>query len=276
MFTSPKSSRACAMELLEERKLFVAYMWVAPAGGAWGAPGNWAPFGVPGPADTATIALPGTYTVALGAPTTVLALTIGSGGAGGTQTLAAAANLDVVGMSTIGVDGVLQMTPTFIVSNVFRTGTLAMPGGVGTVDLTDNDMIVGPGTPKAMIEGLIRQALNGGAWNFPGITSATARTNPQRSTSLGVLSGAQYMSVGGGLMFDGFALLPGSTAVKYTWCGDVDFNGVVDFDDYVRHDNGFNNNLGGWVNGDVDFNGSNDFDDYVLLDASFNVQNGIL
>lgn len=278
MFTSHKTLRACAMELLEDRKLFVAYTWAAPAGGAWGAPGNWAPFGVPGAADTATIALPGNYTVALAMPTTVMALAVGSGGAGGIQRLTSTATLTVTGMTAIGFDGVLTMAPTPVfATNLFQTGTLAMPGALGSLDLTNNDMMVGPATPKVMIEALIRQARNGGAWNAPGITSDAARTNPQQSTSLGVLSSAEYaMIYGAAAPFDGFFVAPGSTLVKYTWAGDTDFNGAVDFDDYVRLDAGFNLGQTGWLSGDLDYSGGTDFDDYVLMDLSFNVQSGLL
>src|SRR4029079_7317329 len=64
--------------------------------------------------------------------------------------------------------------------------------------------------------------------------------------------------------------------VKYTWYGDTDLNGLVDFDDYSRIDAGFNNNRTGWENGDVDYNGIIDFDDYSLIDQAFNTQSGTL
>jgi hypothetical protein len=64
--------------------------------------------------------------------------------------------------------------------------------------------------------------------------------------------------------------------VKYTWYGDTDLNGKVNFDDYVRTDNGFNNHLSGWFNGDFDYNGVVNFDDYVLIDLAFNTQSGTL
>jgi hypothetical protein len=54
--------------------------------------------------------------------------------------------------------------------------------------------------------------------------------------------------------------------------GDSDFNGNVNFDDYVRTDNGFNNQLPGWANGDFDGGGSVNFDDHVLIDLAFNNQ----
>jgi len=60
--------------------------------------------------------------------------------------------------------------------------------------------------------------------------------------------------------------------VKYTYYGDTDFNGAVDFDDYSRTDGGFNNHRTGWLNGDFDGNGGVDFDDYSLIDQAFNTQ----
>jgi hypothetical protein len=56
--------------------------------------------------------------------------------------------------------------------------------------------------------------------------------------------------------------------------GDTDLNNTINFDDYVRTDNGFNNCLTGWANGDFDGNGVVNFDDDVLIDLFFNQQNG--
>jgi hypothetical protein len=96
------------------------------------------------------------------------------------------------------------------------------------------------------------------------------------STTLGVLSGAEYSSVGGTGVFGGQSYGATDTLVKYTYYGDTDLNGHVNLDDYVRADDGFNNHLTGWLNGDFDLNGSVNFDDYVLIDLAFNAQNGTL
>ncbi|CAN5477027.1 hypothetical protein BH09PLA1_BH09PLA1_11020 [soil metagenome] len=56
--------------------------------------------------------------------------------------------------------------------------------------------------------------------------------------------------------------------------GDADTNGVINFDDYARIDNGFNNGLTGWENGDFNYDGVVNFDDYALIDANFNLQSG--
>jgi hypothetical protein len=76
--------------------------------------------------------------------------------------------------------------------------------------------------------------------------------------------------------FDGQAIDTTAVLIKYTYYGDADFNGKVNFDDYVRTDSGFNNHKTGWTNGDFDGNGSVNFDDYVLVDLAFNTQGGTL
>src|SRR5207253_1425900 len=100
--------------------------------------------------------------------------------------------------------------------------------------------------------------------------------NPNHNTTLGVLTGAEYTSVGGTGTYGNLPYSATDNLVKYTYYGDTDFNGRVNFDDYVRTDNGFNNHLSGWLNGDFDLNGSVNFDDYVLIDLAFNTQSGTL
>jgi T5SS/PEP-CTERM-associated repeat protein len=146
----------------------------------------------------------------------------------------------------------------------------------GVVDLNDNDLLI-HSDQKAYVTQAIRAARNGGLWDAPGITSTAAKNNPQHNTTLGVLSGAEYSAVNGGTtQFNGRGFIPADTLVKYTYYGDTDFNGRVNFDDYVRTDNGFNNHLTGWLNGDFDGNGVVNFDDYVLIDLAFNTQSGTL
>ena len=160
-----------------------------------------------------------------------------------------------------------------------KLGALNFAGGAaptGTLDLRDNDLVVGAATSTATLRGWIANARDGGAWDQPGVTSSVARFQPSHATTLGLLSGSEYSSVGGTGVFSGQTYAATDTLVKYTWYGDTDFNGVVNFDDYVRTDSGFNNHLSGWLNGDFDLNGIVNFDDYVLIDLAFNTQSGTL
>jgi autotransporter-associated beta strand protein len=145
------------------------------------------------------------------------------------------------------------------------------------LDVNDNDLVIGSATSKTTIESYVRTARNDGAWTGPGLTSSAARENPAGNANLGVLSGAEYSAFGGGTgTFGGKPYTAGDTLVKYTWNGDTNFSGTVNFDDYVRVDVGFNTNLTGWGNGDFNYSGAVDFDDYVLIDVAFNTQNGTL
>jgi len=149
----------------------------------------------------------------------------------------------------------------------------------GRVDVNDNAMIIDytGASPASTIRGYIASGRNGptGLWSGPGITSTLANGTlfgvgyAEASQALGI-SGSQTAT------FNGQTVDATTVLVKFTYNGDTDLNGRVNFDDYVRTDNGFNNHLSGWFNGDFDYNGSVNFDDYVLIDFAFNNQNGTL
>jgi hypothetical protein len=158
------------------------------------------------------------------------------------------------------------------------TGALA---NTGTIDVNSGAGIfisyAGGSSPLGNVVGQISQARNGGQWDQPGITSSSARNASPRNTTLGVLEGSEYLALyGPGALFFGINVHSESLVVKYTYYGDTDLNGVVNFDDYARIDGGFNNGRTGWLNGDFDGNGVVNFDDYSLIDLSFNTQGGAL
>jgi len=148
------------------------------------------------------------------------------------------------------------------------------------LDLTNNDMILDytGTTPLSNIVNMIRSARNGGSWNgTSGISSSSAASANPKNTTLGAMEATDYKAIyGANATFDGQAIDTTAVLIKYTYYGDADFNGKVNFDDYVRTDNGFNNHKTGWTNGDFDGNGSVNFDDYVLVDLAFNTQGGTL
>jgi len=120
---------------------------------------------------------------------------------------------------------------------------------------------------------MISRARAGGAWTGEGLTSSAAGAINPHITTLGVLESADYLSVyGPGATFDGDPLDNSAVLVKYTYYGDTDFNGIVNFDDYARTDSGFLTQRSGWLNGDFDGNGVVNFDDYSLIDLAFNAQ----
>jgi len=136
----------------------------------------------------------------------------------------------------------------------------------------------GSGGPYySTIAGLIAAARNGGSWNQAGITSTEAKNHSPHITTLGVLEGSEFIGVyGSPVTFDGESVTSSEVLVKYTYYGDTDFNGQVNFDDYARTDNGFNNGRSRWLNGDFDYNNVINFDDYSLIDFAYNSQSGVL
>jgi hypothetical protein len=181
-----------------------------------------------------------------------------------------------LGALSIGAGGVANMPANG--NRVLVTNALSI-NPTGKLDLFDNDMIVeySGGTPFTTIRNLLNQGRNNGAWNGNGITSTTAGANPADNTTQGILEGSDYDGIyGAGASFSGQSPDATSILIKYTYYGDADYNGSVDFDDYVRTDAGFNTGGTTWVLGDFNGNGSVDFDDFVLLDLGFNTQGALL
>jgi hypothetical protein len=79
-----------------------------------------------------------------------------------------------------------------------------------------------------------------------GLTSSSARANA--STTLAAIEGSEFHAMhGAAATFAGVTVDDSAVLVQYTYYGDTDLNGRVNFDDYVRTDNGFNNHLSGWM-----------------------------
>jgi hypothetical protein len=163
-------------------------------------------------------------------------------------------------------------------ANVIDTDLLTI-AATGKLDLNDNDMIVDypTSTVRVAIQNLINSGRAGGAWTGNGITSTAAKTRVPKNTTLGVLEASQFKALyGAGATFSGRTIDTTAVLVKYTYYGDADFNGTVNFDDYSHTDLGFALGRFGWFNGDYDGNGVVNFDDYSLLDLAFNSQSGTL
>jgi hypothetical protein len=110
--------------------------------------------------------------------------------------------------------------------------------------------------------------LASGYWDGKGIVSSLAAADTNFYTAVGVLDNslAGYTEFGGATGLVGTEIL-----VRYTFYGDADVNGVVDFDnDYILWQTGFLNNYTGWVYGDFNHDGVVDFDnDYILWQTLF-------
>ncbi len=234
----------------------------------WAEPRNWSPGAAPGATDRALVHF-GQSNLATDAGVRAL-------------TVASSASLTAFATQHIGAVNVMDNAHAALATNggrilVAKQLTIES-GGDAEFDLADNDLLIdydGLASPLLSVEGWIRTASNAGVWDGPGLTSSAARTAPLAITTLGALRGDEYRALGN-TSFDNEPVDDSSVLVKYTYFGDVDFNGQVDGSDYNNIDFGFLTGRSGWANGDVDFNGQVDGSDYNSIDFAFLTQGGVV
>jgi hypothetical protein len=165
-------------------------------------------------------------------------------------------------------------------AKVLQVDTLSLGGSTdnwaGTLDLTNNDLVIRHGA-LADVANQLKAGYNAGGWNGPaGIVSSAARADS--SHALAYASAATIFGLTGSATatFDGQAVDASSLLVKYTWFGDANFDGTLDADDFALLDRGRAKGLAGWTNGDFNYDGAVTVDDYALIDHAFFVQNGTL
>ncbi|WP_428940765.1 hypothetical protein [Fontivita pretiosa] len=175
-----------------------------------------------------------------------------------------------------------------IVDELDLVGSGSTPSG--RLDLMDNNLILNnqpsPSNALADITAYIKHALENGGnydWLGNGIGSTWAYSQNQSAGSflyaLGVILNDLAQVGGSGPVYNSFAGVSvgqDDVLVKYTYFGDADLSGNVDATDYSLIDNGYTNQLGGWINGDFDYSGTIDATDYALIDNAFTNQGGPL
>ena len=161
-----------------------------------------------------------------------------------------------------------------------RTKALAL-GTDAVLDLTTGNLIVDYTTPPTgdysteflAIEALVKSGFQDGPlhyWDGPGIQSSAAAASGDQSTTLATFDNAG--PGGGKTNLEGEPVDATSVLVKYAWYGDINLDGVVDFNDYNIIDNTF---LSGattdqhWQRGDLNYDGVVDFNDYNVMDNTW-------
>jgi hypothetical protein len=183
---------------------------------------------------------------------------------------------DEIDLLDVRAGGTLRVTSGATLAKSHLNGTSSLFSMVGTIDLAGGALLSRSGGPtSSQFQTWLTRGYNGDGWNGTNASGAinsslAASSSLPDAVGYGLGSDIAISSIGG------FNIAPGDMLVRYTWYGDADLNGRVNFDDYVRTDNGFNNHRTGWVNGDFDYNSQIDFDDYVLIDLAFNTQSGTL
>ncbi|MGH7176545.1 MAG: hypothetical protein ACREJC_04110, partial [Tepidisphaeraceae bacterium] len=177
-------------------------------------------------------------------------------------------------------DGTVAVSVDGSDAGASRLEALALAGGATPtvlLDLNDNDLIL-TSNSRATVEGWVASARASGTWKGNGITSSSAKNNASGITTLGVLSGQEYLENSPGApRFDTFEVADTDALVKYTYYGDSNFDGDITLDDYAFIDGGFLLNFTGWLNGDYDYSGGKpNLDDFALIDGAFLLKSGVL
>jgi hypothetical protein len=139
----------------------------------------------------------------------------------------------------------------------------------GQLDIKGNYLVIRKGN-IADVENQLKTGINlaSGYWDGKGIVSSLAAADTNLYTGIGAVDNSLtgYTEFGSATGLLGTEIL-----VRYTFYGDADLNGVVDFDnDYILWQTGFLNGYTGWIYGDFDHNGVVDFDnDYILWQTLF-------
>jgi hypothetical protein len=202
------------------------------------------------------------FTSDLQASTPSLTVNVASGASvsfGATQHLA---GLNINGGSVIVPAGAAK---TLVLNSFSLTNA-------GSLNLNNNGMIVS-GVSRSTIEAHIKTGYAAGNWLGGGIMSGSANTFAGAgSRALGVILGSDA----------GFSTLNGQTfggsdvLVKFTYTGDANLDGAVNFDDFNKFLAGYANaptNPARWLTGDFNFDGVVNFDDFNKFLAGFNAYN---
>jgi fibronectin-binding autotransporter adhesin len=186
------------------------------------------------------------------------AISDGGTGAGGTLTKNGSGTLT------------LSNTNSYSGGTTINAGILVAGNGlasVGSGDITVNGgSAIFSNTTTTAVFNLIKSGFNSGSgyWNGLGINSATAAGDTTHLTTVGMMQPAVATT------YNGQSLGTADVAVKYTYYGDANLDGMVDGADYQQIDNGFGMGLTGWQNGDFNYDGVVDGSDFSLIDNTFN------
>jgi hypothetical protein len=189
-------------------------------------------------------------------PSGSVAITVGAGGTAmfnATQHLRSLTVLDGGG-AVLGANG----------SRVLRTAGLSV-APTGTVDLKDNDLIVDDGS-YTDVRAKVLAGFGGG---LGGITS----TSSDGSQILALFDNALI----GSTDWNGETIGANAVVGKYTYFGDVNFDGQVTGDDYTIIDSNLNTTPAvglEWLSGDANLDGIVTGDDYTTIDSNLGLGSG--
>jgi len=150
----------------------------------------------------------------------------------------------------------------------------------GTLDLNDNDLVVNYGTNPSEFANVQQAVFAGYSASVDPSKTGIISTTSQNNAGVTILALFDNAMIGVGDWPAGSGNTVPANAVigKYTYFGDVSFDGQVTGDDYAIIDA----NLGtvpdpgvAWLAGDANLDGQVTGDDYAVIDANLGLGNGM-
>ena len=259
---------APASVLFHDGTLIVGENWTGGASNHWEGASNWSSVMVPGMQTTGTFSGPVTTQPKLYADEGVKGVVLASAGW----------NLDLAGHTLFVGSGGLS-----IAGGANPTSKVNLGTGSLIVDYADG----GP-SPRAQIEGYVKagmgpkDAIGRSHWDGTGgIMSSTANAN-YLTAAVGVMDntfdfeGSRPVKT----TFGGQTVDATSVLVRYTWWGDMNLDGKVDYNDvsilvyYYYHPPAADKM--GWQTGDLNYDGVINYDDVSLMVYGYYHQGGPL
>lgn len=155
--------------------------------------------------------------------------------------------------------------------DILMTAGLTLGHGV-YLQLADNDMVVDyveGATPFNTIRDKIIAAYAGNAWTGIGIRMQPAFGEDGSRRGLGYAEASDVLGEAGGA-FSGATVDGTAVLVKYTWAGDADLNGTVNFADQLRLVQNYGGTEKAWSQGDFNYDGFVNFTDLLYLTHNYN------
>jgi hypothetical protein len=265
--------------------------WAVDASGNWSTPSNWGLGGVPNATDAVATLGPvisDARTVTVDAPQTVGTLTFDNAahaytlGGPGPLSLHASTGRAAIhvrnGAHTINTRLTLDSPTTITLDTAGSNLTI---GPAGQLDVKGQNLVIdyAGASPAASVVASLLSGRNGGTWDGHGIISSTAAADANHPTAIAWAEASNLLGLTGSATatWNGATVDATSLLLKYTYYGDLNFDGRVNADDYALIDRAYARHLPAtWINGDVNYDGAIDAADYALMDAAFLHHGGTL
>jgi hypothetical protein len=161
-----------------------------------------------------------------------------------------------VSMGALKFDSAANFTP------YTNTGSIDLRGGAGLVVARPTSFFTDAAQNLKKVRDQIVSGYHAGAWDGPGIRSASAAADPTTAVGYAVATGPGT--------FLGVSVATGDVLVRHTKVGDATLDGTVNFNDLLALAKNYNATGAHWYQGDFSYDGTVNFSDLLMLAKNYN------